>query len=41
MSSLISDMETMSENKADTKHKGLTGWVEEVVQVCKPDRVQW
>src|SRR6266478_1722380 len=41
MSSLISDMETMSENKADTKHKGLTAWVEEVAQLCKPDRVQW
>src|SRR6266436_3363922 len=41
MSSLISDMETMSENKPDTKHKGLTAWVEEVAQVCKPDRVQW
>src|SRR6266699_701145 len=41
MSSLISDMETMSENKPDTKHKGLTAWVEEVAQLCKPDRVQW
>jgi len=41
MSSLISDMETMSENKADTKHKRLTAWVEEVAQLCKPDRVQW
>jgi phosphoenolpyruvate carboxykinase (GTP) len=41
MSSLISDMETMSGNKADTKHKGLTAWVEEVAQLCKPDRVQW
>jgi len=41
MSSLISDLETMSENKADTKHKGLTAWVEEVAQLCKPDRVQW
>ena len=41
MSSLISDMEPMSENKADTKHKGLTAWVEEVAQLCKPDRVQW
>jgi phosphoenolpyruvate carboxykinase (GTP) len=41
MSSLISDMETMSENKADTKHKGLTAWVEEIAQLCKPDRVQW
>ncbi len=41
MSSLISDMETMNETKADTKHKGLTAWVEDVAQLCKPDRVQW
>ena len=41
MSSLISDMETMTEKKADTKHKGLTAWVEEVAQLCKPDRVRW
>jgi phosphoenolpyruvate carboxykinase (GTP) len=41
MSSLISDMETMSETKADTKHKRLTAWVEEVAQLCKPERVQW
>jgi phosphoenolpyruvate carboxykinase (GTP) len=34
-------METMSENKPDTKHRGLTAWVEEVAQLCKPDRVQW
>jgi phosphoenolpyruvate carboxykinase (GTP) len=41
MSSLISDMETMTENKTGTKHKRLTAWVEEVAQLCKPDRVQW
>ena len=41
MSSLISDMETMSEKKSDTKHKGLTAWVEEVAQLCQPERVQW
>ena len=41
MSSLISDMETMNETKADTKHKGLTAWVGDVAQLCKPDRVQW
>ena len=41
MASLISDMEIMSESKADTKHKGLTAWVEEIAQLCKPDRVQW
>ena len=45
MSSLIfdmySDMETMTEKKAETKHKRLTAWVEEVAQLCKPDRVHW
>src|SRR3979409_656480 len=41
MSSLVSDMETMRENKPDTKHRGLTAWVEEGAQLCKPDGVQW
>src|SRR5271163_2504979 len=40
MSSLISDMETMTE-KTGTKHKRLTAWVEEVAQRCKPDQVRW
>jgi len=38
MSSLISDMETMTEKKT---HKRLNAWVEEVAQLCKPDRVHW
>ena len=41
MSSLISDMETMTEKKTETKHKGLSTWVEEVAHLCKPDRVHW
>jgi phosphoenolpyruvate carboxykinase (GTP) len=41
MSSLTSDMETLIENKTETKHQRLTAWVEEVAQLCKPDRVQW
>jgi len=41
VASLISDMEIMNESKADAKHKGLTAWVEEITQLCKPDRVQW
>src|ERR1700738_2572154 len=41
MSSLISDMETMSENKADENHRCLSAGVEEVPHLCKPDRVQW
>src|SRR5450759_5410884 len=45
MSSLTSDMETMTEKKTETKtevkHKRLAAWVEEVAQLCKPDRVHW
>ena len=41
MSSLISDMETITERKTGTKHKRLKAWVEEVAQLCKPDRVHW
>ena len=45
MASLISDMETMTEknteSKSGTKHNGLCTWVEEVAQLCKPDRIQW
>jgi phosphoenolpyruvate carboxykinase (GTP) len=41
MSSLISDMQTVSEAKKEPKHKRLKTWVEEVVQLCKPDRVHW
>jgi phosphoenolpyruvate carboxykinase (GTP) len=43
MSSLISDMETMpeKEKKPSPKHRRLSAWVEEVAQLCKPDRVHW
>jgi phosphoenolpyruvate carboxykinase (GTP) len=41
MASLISDVETMTEKKTGTKHKRLSVWVEEVAQLCKPDRVHW
>jgi phosphoenolpyruvate carboxykinase (GTP) len=42
MSSLISDIETSTEKKkAETKHKRLSAWVEEVAQLCKPDQVHW
>ncbi len=41
MSSLISDMQIVSEAKKEPKHKRLKTWVEEVVQLCKPDRVHW
>src|SRR5271170_5754613 len=41
MASLISDLETMTDKKTETKHKGLGAWVKEVAQMCKPDRVHW
>jgi phosphoenolpyruvate carboxykinase (GTP) len=41
VSSLIANMETMTENKSDTKHERLTAWVEEAAQLCQPDRVHW
>jgi len=37
MSSLTLEVETHSE----TKHKRLAQWVEEVAQMCKPDRIHW
>jgi len=41
MSSVIPDMETMPEGKTAAKNERLSAWVEEVAQLCKPDRVQW
>ena len=41
MASLISDMETMTARTTANKHKRLGAWVEEVAQLCKPDRVHW
>ena len=41
MSSLISDVESMSAKKTDATHKRLAAWVEDVAQLCKPDRVHW
>jgi phosphoenolpyruvate carboxykinase (GTP) len=40
MSSLISDVESLAEKKS-LKHKRLTAWVEEMAQLCKPERVHW
>ncbi len=36
MSSLTLEVETRQK-----PHKQLTQWVEEVAQLCKPDRVHW
>jgi phosphoenolpyruvate carboxykinase (GTP) len=38
MSSLTIDVETAS---SENKHKRLAQWVEEVAQLCKPERVHW
>ena len=36
MSSLTIDVETAS---SENKHKKLARWVEEVAQLCRPDRI--
>ncbi len=41
MSSLISDTEALTKKITAIKHKRLSAWVEELAQLCKPDRVQW
>ena len=41
MSSLLSDMETMTAKKTAAKHKRLNAWVDDVAQLCKPDQVHW
>jgi phosphoenolpyruvate carboxykinase (GTP) len=38
MSSLTIDVET---SRSEKKHKQLARWVEEVAQLCKPERVHW
>ncbi|MGB8010221.1 MAG: phosphoenolpyruvate carboxykinase (GTP), partial [Terriglobales bacterium] len=41
MSSLAAEAETSTKKKSGAKHKGLTAWVEQIAQLCKPDRVHW
>jgi len=41
MASYTMDTDTMIEVNSGTKHKRLVGWVDEVAQLCKPDRVYW
>ncbi len=41
MSGATSDMGTIAEKRTGTQHQRLAAWVEEVAQLCKPDRVQW
>jgi phosphoenolpyruvate carboxykinase (GTP) len=40
LSSLISDVESLAEKKKP-EHKRLAAWVDEVAQLCKPERVHW
>ena len=41
MSSVTSDVEAINERKSGTRNERLSAWVEEVAQLCKPDRVYW
>jgi len=41
MSSLISDVETMTAMKPDTTHTRLVAWVKDVAELCKPVQVHW
>jgi phosphoenolpyruvate carboxykinase (GTP) len=41
MASHILDTEIANDLNGGTKHKNLVAWVEEVAQLCKPDRVFW
>src|SRR5580698_4916664 len=41
MSSLISDMQTVTEKPNGTQHKQLNAWVEEIAQLCQPEGVHW
>ena len=38
MSSLTIDVET---SRSENRHKQLARWVEEMAQLCKPERVHW
>ncbi|MGB9199428.1 MAG: phosphoenolpyruvate carboxykinase (GTP) [Terriglobales bacterium] len=41
MATHILDPETMTDGASEGRHKALLSWVEEVAQLCKPDRVHW
>ena len=41
MPGVTSDLESMTERRTGTQHVRLAAWVEEVAQLCKPDRVHW
>jgi phosphoenolpyruvate carboxykinase (GTP) len=41
MSSLISDMQPITEKQTGIQHKQLKAWVEEIAQLCQPEGVHW
>ena len=41
MPGVTSDLDTTTGKRSGTQHVRLAAWVEEVAQLCKPDRVQW
>ena len=41
MASHTLDTEIATDWNGSTRHKSLVAWVEEIAQLCKPDRVFW
>ncbi len=41
MATHILDTDTMTDASSGMKNKRLVAWVEDIAQLCKPDRVHW